>query len=317
MIKRALGSTNLAVSILGLGCNNFGVRLDLEKTKAVVDAAIEAGVNFIDTADAYGNFGGSETFLGTALGSRRKNLILATKFGLDQEGRVKSGSRAYVMSAVDASLNRLKTDWIDVYYYHRPDPATPIEETQDALDDLVRQGKIRFPACSNLPGPQLTAAMELARTKKIAPFVAAQDHYNLLSRDIEATLGPIIARYGAALVPYLPLAGGLLTGKYRKDQPRPAGARLSDPQHYAARFVNEQNLWVIEQLAAFCAKRGRTMLELAFGWLLAHSHVSSVIAGVTSPEQLRQNASALGWKLTAEEITAVDRIAAEADKPDF
>jgi aryl-alcohol dehydrogenase-like predicted oxidoreductase len=177
MINRAFGSTGLAVSALGLGCNNFGVRLDLDKTKAVIDAAIEAGVNFIDTADAYGHFGGSETFLGVALGNRRKNLILATKFGVDHEGRVKSGSRAYVMSAVDASLTRLKTDWIDIYYYHRPDPATPIEETQDALDELVRQGKIRFPACSNLPAPQLAAAMELAWTKKIASFVAAQDHY--------------------------------------------------------------------------------------------------------------------------------------------
>jgi aryl-alcohol dehydrogenase-like predicted oxidoreductase len=309
MIKRALGSTGLAVSALGLGCNNFGGRLDLERTKAVVDAAIEAGVNFIDTADAYGNFGGSETLLGATLGSRRKNLILATKFGLDHEGRVKGGSRTYVMSAVDASLNRLKTDWIDVYYYHRPDPATPIEETQDALDDLVRRGKIRFPACSNMPGPQLAAAMELARTKKIAPFVAAQDHYNLLSRDIEATLVPVIARYGIALVPYFPLARGLLTGKYRKGQPMPAGARLSDPR-YAARFVNEENLEVIERLGTFCAERGRTMLELGFGWLLAHPHVSSVIAGATSPEQLRQNASALGWELTADEIAAVDRITA-------
>ncbi len=243
------------------------------------------------------------------LGSRRKKLILATKFGLDREGRVKGGSRAYVMSAVDASLSRLKTDWIDVYYYHRPDPATPIEETQDALDHLVRQGKIRFPACSNMPGPQLAAAMELAGTKKIAPFVAAQDHYNLLSRDIEATLVPVIARYGMALVPYFPLARGLLTGKYRKGQPIPAGARLSDPR-YAAGFVNEENLEVIARLAAFCADRGRTLLELAFGWLLAHPHVSSVIAGATSPEQLRQNASALVWELAADEIAAVDRITA-------
>jgi aryl-alcohol dehydrogenase-like predicted oxidoreductase len=307
MIMRAFGSTGLAVSALGLGCNNFGGRLDFEKTKAVVDAAIEAGVNFIDTADAYGNRGGSETFLGATLGSRRKNLILATKFGLDHEGRVKGGSRAYVMSAVDASLNQLKTDWIDVYYYHRPDPATPIEETQGALDDLVRQGKIRFPACSNLPGPQLAAAMELARIKKIAPFVAAQDHYNLLSPEIETALVPVIARYGMALVPYFPLARGLLTGKYRKGQPMPAGARLSDPR-YAARFVNEESLEVIERLAAFCEERGRTMLELAFGWLLARPYVASVIAGATSPEQLRQNVGALGWQMTADEIAAVDRI---------
>jgi aryl-alcohol dehydrogenase-like predicted oxidoreductase len=312
MVKRAFGNTGLTVSALGLGCNNFGVRLDLEGTRAVVDAAIDAGINFVDTADTYGNRGGSETLLGATLGNRRKDLILATKFGLpmDREGRLKGGSRGYVMAAVEASLKRLKTDWIDIYYYHRPDPATPIEETLGALDNLARQGKIRFAGCSNLPGPQLADAMELARTKRLAPFAAAQDQYNLLSREIEATLVPAIARYGLALVPYFPLASGLLSGKYRKGRPMPTGTRLSDAR-YSARFVNEENFEVIERLAACCAERGRTLLELAFGWLRAQPYVASVIAGATTAEQLRQNAAALSWRPTADEIAALDRITAK------
>ncbi len=311
MIKRAFGNTGLAVSALGLGCNNFGRRLDLDGTRAVVDAAIEAGINFIDTADVYGDRGGSETLLGATLGSRRKDLILATKFGLPMapEGRLSGGKRSYVLSAVEASLKRLKTDWIDLYYLHRPDPATPIEETLGALDELVRQGKIRYAGCSNLPGPQLADAMELARTKKLNPFVAAQDEYNLLSRKIETDLVPLIERFGLALVPYFPLASGLLTGKYRKGQPIPTGTRLSDPR-LSARFANEQNLEVVERLATFCAQRGRTMLELAFGWLLTRPYVASVIAGATTSQQVRQNAGALGWQLTADEIGEVERITA-------
>jgi aryl-alcohol dehydrogenase-like predicted oxidoreductase len=311
MIKRAFGSTGLMVSALGLGCNNFGRRLDLEKTRTVVDSAIEAGINFFDTADVYGDRGGSETLLGAALGSRRKDMILSTKFGLpmDDEGRLAGGSRGYVFWAVEASLKRLKTEWIDIYYLHRPDPATPIEETLGVLDELVRQGKVRFAGCSNLPGPQLADAMEIARRKKLAPFVAAQDEYNPLSREIEASLVPVIEQLGIALVPYFPLASGLLTGKYRKGEPIPAGTRLSDPR-FSQRFVNEQNFAVVERIAAFCAERGRTMLEHAFGWLLARPYVASVIAGATAPEQVRQNADSLGWQLTADEITAVDRITA-------
>ena len=268
-----------------------------------------AAAGFFDTADVYGDRGGSETLLGAILGNRRKDVILATKFGLpmDDEGRLAGGSRRYVLSAVEASLKRLKTEWIDLYYLHRPDPATPIEETLGALDELVRQGKVRFAGCSNLPGPQLADAMEVARTKKRAPFVAAQNEYNLLSREIETGLVPVIERLELALIPYFPLASGLLTGKYRKGQPMPTGARLSDPR-LSARFANEQNLEVVERLAAFCAERGRTMLELAFGWLLARPYVASVIAGATAPEQVRQNAGALGWQLTADEIAAVDWI---------
>jgi aryl-alcohol dehydrogenase-like predicted oxidoreductase len=309
MIKRAFGSTGLAVSVLGLGCNNFGMRLDLDKTRAVVDAAAQVGINFIDTADVYGDRGGSERLLGATLGTRRKDFILATKFGLPMApgGRLQGGSRNYVLSAVEASLKRLKTEWIDIYYLHRPDPATPIEETLGALDELVRQGKIRYAGCSNLPGPELADAMNLTRTKKLAGFTAVQDEYNLLSREIETSLVPVIERFGLALVPYFPLASGLLTGKYRKGQPIPTGTRLSDPR-FSARFVNEQNLEMVERLAAFCAQRGRTMLDLAFGWLLARPYVASVIAGTTTPEQVRQNAQALGWQLTVDEIAEVELI---------
>jgi aryl-alcohol dehydrogenase-like predicted oxidoreductase len=311
MIKRAFGSTGLAVSALGLGCNNFGMRLDLDETRAVIDAATEVGINFIDTADVYGGRGGSERLLGATLGARRKDFVLATKFGLpmDAGGRLQGGSRRYVLSAVETSLKRLGTEWIDIYYLHRPDPATPLEETLGTLDELVRQGKIRYAGCSNLPGPELADAMNLTRTKKLAGFVAAQDEYNLLSREIETSLVPIIERFSLALIPYFPLASGLLTGKYRKGLPMPTGTRLSDPR-FSARFANEKNLEMVERLAAFCAKRGRTMLELAFGFLLARPYVASVIAGATTPEQVRQNAGALGWQLTADEIAAVESITA-------
>jgi aryl-alcohol dehydrogenase-like predicted oxidoreductase len=214
------------------------------------------------------------------------------------------------MTAIEASLKRLKTDWIDVYYLHRPDPATPIEETLRALDDLVRQGKVRFSGCSNLSAPQLANAMEIALAKELAPFVAAQDQYNLLSRGIETELVAVIERYRLALVPYFPLASGLLTGKYRKWQSMPPGTRLSDPR-LSARFLNDENYSIVEELAAFCAERGRTMLELAFGWLLSRRYVASIIAGATSPEQVRQNAGALGWQMTQDEIAAVDRITAK------
>jgi aryl-alcohol dehydrogenase-like predicted oxidoreductase len=312
MMKRAFGNTGLEVSALGLGCNNFGGRIDFERSRRVVDAAIDAGLTFLDTADVYGDRGGSETLLGDVLGSRRNNLILATKFGLpmDDAGRLKRGSRGYVMAAIEASLKRLRTDRIDIYYFHRPDPETPIEETLRALDDLIRQGKVRFAACSNMSGPQLEQALEIAGQQKLAPFVAAQDEYSVLSRALEPALLPVIERHGLALVPYFPLASGLLSGKYRKGQPLPAGTRLTSGR-LSERFVTERNLEIIERLVVFCAERGRTMLELAFGWLLARPCVASVIAGATTPEQVQQNAAALGWRMTVEEVAAVDRIAAE------
>jgi aryl-alcohol dehydrogenase-like predicted oxidoreductase len=223
--------------------------------------------------------------------------------------RGEGASRAYVMTAVEESLKRLKTEWIDLYYLHRPDPATPIEETLRALEDLVRQGKVRFTGCSNLSGPQLADSIEVARAQELEPFAAAQDEYNLLSRGIESDLLPVIERHGMALVPYFPLASGLLTGKYRKGQPMPPGTRLSE-QRFSTRFMGEKNIAVVEQLAVFCAERGRTMLQLAFGWLLSRSCVASIIAGATSPEQVQQNTDALGWQMTSDELAAVDRIVA-------
>jgi aryl-alcohol dehydrogenase-like predicted oxidoreductase len=228
---------------------------------------------------------------------------------MDEAGRLKGASRAYVMTAVEESLKRLKTEWIDLYYLHRPDPATPIEETLRALEDLVRQGKVRFTGCSNLSGPQLADSIEVARAQELEPFAAAQDEYNLLSRGIESDLLPVIERHGMALVPYFPLASGLLTGKYRKGQPMPPGTRLSE-QRFSARFMGEKNIAVVEQLAVFCAERGRTMLQLAFGWLLSRSCVASIIAGATSLEQVQQNADALRWQMTSDELAAIDRIAA-------
>jgi len=311
MIKRRFGSTELQVSVLGLGCNNFGGRIDRQKTQTVIDAALDAGINFLDSADVYGERGGSETLLGEMLGRRRENVILATKFGLpmDDNGRLSGGSHAYVMSAVEASLKRLRTDWIDVYYLHRPDPATPVEETLTALDDLIRQGKVRFAGCSNMSGAQLAAALDTSRAKGLQSFVASQDDYSLLSRAIENDVLPVVERERLALVPYFPLASGMLTGKYRKGEPIPTGTRLANAR-FGDRFVNERNLEIVEQLTAFCETRNRSLLELAFGWLLSRRSVASVIAGATSPEQVRTNAAALSWTLTNDEMEAVDRICA-------
>ncbi len=309
MEQRTLGRSDLRVSALGLGCNNFGIRVDLEGTRRVVYAALDVGVTLLDTADIYGNRGGSETLLGEVLGARRNDIVLATKFGMamDETEALARGSRRYVMSAVEASLKRLKTDWIDLYYLHRPDQATPIEETLRALDDLIRDGKVRAIACSNLAAWQVVEAEWTARTHGLAHFVACQDQYNLLSRRIERELIPAMQAYRLSLVPYFPLASGMLSGKYRLGASLPQGARLSNPR-YSGRFLNEINLRVVEELHAFCTARGRSLLDLAFAWLLSKPIVASVIAGASTPEQVRQNAQALGWRLDDAEIGEVERI---------
>jgi aryl-alcohol dehydrogenase-like predicted oxidoreductase len=309
MLQRNFAATNLRVSAVGLGCNNFGTRLDLAGTRSVVDAALDAGITLFDTADIYGNRGDSERFLGTALGSRRKDIVLVTKFGLpmDGSGRRQGGSRRYVRQAAEASLKRLATDWIDIYYFHRPDPATPIEETLEALDKLVRQGKVRHTGCSNFSAAQMREAQDTARANGLVGFATAQDQYNLLSREIEREVLPAIAAEKLALLPYFPLESGMLTGKYRLGRPIPEGTRLSNPR-YSDRFLNDENLRVVERLETFCAARGRTLLELAFAWLLAKPVVASVIAGATTPEQLIQNAGAVGWTLTQDELAEIDRI---------
>ena len=310
MQKRRLGNSTLEVSVVGLGGNNFGGRIDFAAAERVVHKAIALGVTLIDTADSYGNRGGSEEALGRILGNKRREIVLATKFGLpmDDAGRLRGASRRYIMQAVEASLKRLRTDWIDLYQLHRPDPQTPIEETLRALDELVRQGKVRFIGCSNLSAQQVSAALETARQQELAAFVSCQDEYSLLARAIERELIPLAQARRLSILPYFPLASGLLTGKYRRGAPLPEGSRLAKNPRHAQEFISERNWRVVGELEAFAARRGRSMLELAFGWLLRDQVVASVIAGATTPEQVEQNVRAASWVLSAEDLAEVDRI---------
>ncbi len=310
MIQRTLGKSGLQVSLVGLGCNNFGGRIDLEASRKVVHRALDLGITLFDTADAYGNRGGSEECLGQILGDRRKEIVLASKFALpmDDSGRLQGASRRYIMSAVEASLKRLKTGWLDLYQLHRPDPLTPIEETLRALDDLVRQGKVRYIGCSNLPAWQVVEAQWTARHLGLNAFISCQDEYSLLVRGIERELLPAMTAYGIGLLPYFPLASGLLTGKYKRNAPMPEGARLTYTQSLAERYVTDANWAVVEALEGFCRAHGRTLLELAFSWLAARPRVASVIAGATRPEQLDQNVKAVDWALSAADMAEIDRL---------
>ena len=312
MESRNLGRSGLRVSAIGLGCNNFGGRIGLEESRALVEAALAAGVTLFDTADVYGERGGSETALGEILGPRRKDIVLATKFAMpmDDAETLKGASRRYIMQAVDASLRRLRTDWIDLYQQHRPDSLTPIEETLRALEDLTRAGKIRYAGCSNLPAWQVADAVWTARDLGMPGFVSCQDELSLLVRGNEAELMPAMRAYGLGLLPYFPLASGLLTGKYRRNQPMPEGARLTGTQRLADRYLTNANWAAAERLQDFAEARGHTILELAFSWLLAREPVSSVIAGATRPEQVRANVAAGSWMLTPEDLAEVDRITA-------
>ncbi|MGO4171262.1 aldo/keto reductase [Bosea sp. TAF32] len=307
---RNLGRSGLRVSLVGLGCNNFGGRIDLDATRKVVDAAIEHGITLFDTADVYGERGGSETALGEVLGARRKQIVLATKFGMemDAEGVKKGGSRGYIMKAVEDSLRRLKTDWIDLYQLHRPDPLTPIEETLRALEDLIRQGKVRYVGCSNVVAWQVADAQWTARDLGIPGFASAQDEYSLLKRGAERDLIPAIAHYGMGLLPYFPLANGALTGKYKRGAAMPEGARLTKLPQRAGEIFSEDNWRRIEGLTAFAEARGHSLVELAFSWLAAQPVVSSVIAGATKPEQVAANVKAADWALSAEELAEIDAI---------
>ena len=309
---RNLGQSGLRVSAIGLGCNNFGGRLDTAATKVVIHKAIDLGITLFDTADVYGERGGSETQMGEILGVRRKDIVLATKFGnpMDDSGEKLGGSRRYIMTAVEDSLRRLRTDWIDLYQIHSFDARTPIEETLRALDDLVRHGKVRYVGCSNFPAWRMTEAHWTARTRGLRPFVSCQDEYSLIFRAPEAELMPAARQAGMGMLPYFPLASGLLTGKYRRNAPMPAGSRLAATQRLADRYLTDRNWAIAEKLADYVEARGRTMLELAFSWLLAQAPVTSVIAGATKPEQLEQNVKAGTWKLTEEELAEISRITA-------
>jgi aryl-alcohol dehydrogenase-like predicted oxidoreductase len=307
---RTLGKSGLEVSVVGLGCNNFGMRIDLEATRKVVDKAIDLGITLFDTADIYGNMGGSETMLGQVLGARRKDIVLATKFaGPMWEGVTRrNASRRYIMTAVEASLRRLQTDWIDLYQLHFPDPLTPMEETLGALDDLVRQGKVRYIGCSNLPAWKIVESQWIARDGGLSRFISAQDEYSLIARHHEMEKLPAIEAYGMGLLPYFPLACGLLTGKYKRGENAPAGSRFAGIQRLAERYSTDANWTLVEHLESFCAARNHKLLELAFSWLLSKPFVSSVIAGATKPEQLEANVQAADWKLTAEDLAEIDRM---------
>jgi aryl-alcohol dehydrogenase-like predicted oxidoreductase len=308
---RNIGRSGLRASLLGIGCNNFGPRLDVEATKKVVYRAIDLGVTFFDTADAYG-LGSSESQLGEVLGPRRKDVIIASKFGMamDKEAKLSGASRRYIMSAVEASLTRLKTDWIDFYQLHVPDPKTPIEETMRALDDLVTQGKVRYIGCSNLPAWQVVEANCTASARSFHAFVACQEEYSLLVRDIERDLLPAMQKHGIGLLPYRPIAGGFLTGKYKRNQPAPEGARLgtSAMKRFADKFLTDANYDKLEKLEVFAKERGRSLLDIAFGWLASKPFVPSIIAGASTPEQVEMNLKAATCNLTAEEVAFIEQV---------
>jgi aryl-alcohol dehydrogenase-like predicted oxidoreductase len=311
--SRQIGS--LSVSTVGIGCNNFGSRLDAAQTRLVVDAAIDAGINFFDTADIYGE-ARSEEYLGRALGVRRGQVLIATKFGLALDDERKGAKPAYVKRAVEDSLRRLGTDYIDLYQLHRPDPEVPIADTLGALHELVLAGKVRQIGCSNFTAEQLKASSKVARSSKFTPFVSVQNEYSLLTREVEANVLPAAERLSVAFLPYFPLASGLLSGKYQAGRPLPEGTRLSSPtSRLRDRFLSEENLAIVERLDAFARARGRSLLELAFSWLLSQRAVASVIAGASTPAQVSANANAAQWELTAEDLRHISELAPVRPSP--
>jgi len=305
MTFRRLGQSGLAVSTIGLGTNNFGRRIDLDATRAVLETALDEGITFIDTSDSYG---ASEEFIGEVLEGRRDDVILATKFGSNVRGANGAdfdarGSRRYIRRAVERSLRRLRTDWIDLYQMHVPDPKTPIDETLAALDELVHEGKVRYIGHSNFTAWALADAEWVARTKGYERFVSAQNEYNLLKRGAEAELLPACEHYGLGMLPYFPLVSGLLTGKYRRGEPVPEGTRYQ--VWGLERQLTDERFDVVEKLEAYAAERGATIVDVAIGALAAQPAVASVIAGATTPDQVRANAAAVRWQPSAEDLAAL------------
>jgi len=307
---RPLGSSGLQVSVVGLGCNNFGGRIDLDATRAVVARALEEGITFFDTADIYGGAGRSEEVLGQVLAGHRDEVVLATKFGhqdIDMgygPAAGARGGRAYIRRAVEASLRRLRTDHIDLYQLHTPDPVTPIAETLAALHELVLEGKVRYLGHSNFAGWQLAEAVHVADELATTPFVSAQNHWSLLERDIEREVVPAADHYGLGVIPFFPLAQGLLTGKVRRGEGVPEGTRLHGRTH----LVTDARLAQVEALRELAGELGRSLLDLAFGGLLGRPVVASVIAGATRPEQVTANVAAGSWEPTEEELDAIDAV---------
>jgi aryl-alcohol dehydrogenase-like predicted oxidoreductase len=296
-----LGGSGLRVSRVGLGCNNFGGRIDFEATRAVVDAALEAGVTFFDTAAVYGNGGDSERFLGEIIEGHRETVVLATKFGWGQDGG--DGSSQTVRRSLDESLERLRTDYVDLYYLHKPDPTTPIAETLGALDELVRAGRVRAIGCSNFSAEQLSEADSVAREAGLTPFTVLQNHYSVIRRGDDEDVLPLCRELGVSYIPYFPLASGLLTGKYERGEPAPEGTRL------AGREIEDEQFERVEACTAFAEERGHSLHELAICALASTPGVGSIIAGATKPDQVRANAAAAGaWRLDREELDALARV---------
>ncbi len=308
MQYRRLGDSGLKVSLVGLGCNNFGRRLDRECTERVVHTALDSGITLFDTADVY-SAGASEEYLGAALGSRRNDIIVATKFRspMGEGPYTQGGSRRYIVRALEDSLRRLGTEYIDLYQMHSPDNDTPIEETLSTLHDLVREGKIRYIGSSNFAGWQIADAAWTARVHGWAPFISAQNHYSLLERTVETEVIPACERFVVGMIPYFPLASGLLTGKYRRGQPSPEGTRLANSPA-ANRWLNDDRFDLVEGLERLAQERGLSILQIAIGGLAAQPGVSSVIAGATKPEQVKANVEAGLWQPSAEELAEIDRI---------
>ena len=317
MDTRPLGKSGLRVSAVGVGCNNFGMGVDEAGTKAVVFKAIDLGITLFDTADVYGGKGNSEIFLGKVLGEKRKDVLIATKFGMQMGDGLKlrgGGSRDYIVRAAETSLKRLGTDYIDLYQIHTPDTATPVEETLRALDDLVRHGKVRYIGHSNFAGWQTSDAAWTAKMEHLTPFVSAQNRYSLLSREIEADLVPACEAHGVGILPYFPLESGLLTGKYKPGAAPAEGTRWAAwsarMPGYVKQFFSEERFAQVEKLQALCDTAGCSILDMAMGWLLSHTTVASVIAGATKPEQVEANAKAGAWRPSADISAKIDEITA-------
>ena len=312
MLERPLGTTDVRVSALALGCNNFGVRTDLAQARSIVAAALDGGITFFDTADVYGLRGGSETILGEVLGARRKDIFLVSKFGvaMDDEGKLKGGSARYVASAIEASLKRLKTDWIDLYYYHRPDPATPLEETLRALEALIAQGKVRYIGCSNMTPAQISEfAAHRPRQRPASLHRRPGSIQSAVTPDRDRP-HPGAADAPTGADPLFSAGERHVDREIRAGAPIPLGSRMTH-KRYSDRFYNDENFHIVEKLRAFCAARNRTLVELAFGWLLSKPLVGCVIAGASTPEQVHQNAAAIGWQLSAAEMAEVNRLSAK------
>jgi len=309
MRYRRLGNSGLKVSVVGLGCNNFGRRLDRAATARVVHTAIDCGITLFDTADVYGN-GESEEYVGAAVADRRDRVIIATKFaGQMGDGPMdRGGSRGHIRAAVEASLTRLGTDYIDLYQIHSPDRDTPLDETLSTLNDLVSEGTVRYIGCSNYAGWQIGDAAWISRIRGWAPFVSAQNHYSLLHRDVEREVIPACAYFGLGMLPYFPLASGMLTGKYRRDQEPPEGTRLAGSPN-AGRYLNDQNFDIVESLERFGKEHGASLLQIAIAGPAAQSQVASVIAGATRPEQVVANVEAGLWEPSPDELAEINRIA--------